>query len=322
MTWVAWRQQRTETLTAVAILGLLAALLIPTGLQMASAYHHDGLSACLAQHPSQSCSSAISSFEERFNSIGDLSGWFTLIPGLVGVLLAAPFLLDLENGTYRLAWTQSITRRRWIVTKLGLTLAAALGIAAAMTLLCTWWRGPLAHLSGRMQPAAFDTQGTVVIGYTLFALGVALAVGVIWRRTVPALVVSFASYVAVRIFVDTWLRRRFESPLSVIWREGGGKLGGPRVASQQPAGFNHAWVLNEFPSDKLGHHVELVPGPCLHAAGGLSKCLAPQGLVYTRALFQPAGRFWAFQGIETALFGGIGVAAVLFAAWWTHRRTS
>ena len=81
-------------------------------------------------------------------------------------------------------------------------------------------------------------------------------------------------------------------------------------------------MLNEFPSDKLGHHVELVPGPCLHAAGGLSKCLAPQGLVYTRALFQPAGRFWAFQGIETALFGGIGVAAVLFAAWWTHRRTS
>ena len=44
--WVAWRQQRTETLIAVVVLALLAALLVPTGLEMASRYDHDGLSAC------------------------------------------------------------------------------------------------------------------------------------------------------------------------------------------------------------------------------------------------------------------------------------
>ncbi len=46
MTWVAWRQQRAETLIAIAILVALAALLIPTGIEMANAYHHDGLGSC------------------------------------------------------------------------------------------------------------------------------------------------------------------------------------------------------------------------------------------------------------------------------------
>ena len=41
MTWVSWRLQRTETAIAVGILVLLAALLVPTGLQMANAYNHE-----------------------------------------------------------------------------------------------------------------------------------------------------------------------------------------------------------------------------------------------------------------------------------------
>ena len=49
MTWVSWRLQRTETLIAAAILALIAVLLVPTGIEMANAYDHDGLSACLAQ---------------------------------------------------------------------------------------------------------------------------------------------------------------------------------------------------------------------------------------------------------------------------------
>ena len=49
--WVGWRQQRTETLIAAAILAAIAALLVPTGLAMASAYHHDGLAACARPEP-------------------------------------------------------------------------------------------------------------------------------------------------------------------------------------------------------------------------------------------------------------------------------
>ena len=65
-----------------------------------------------------------------------------------------------------------------------------------------------------MENSVFDSEGTVVFGYTLFALGLAAAIGVVWRRAVPALVVAFAGYFAARIFVDTWLRQRLVSPLS------------------------------------------------------------------------------------------------------------
>ena len=113
MIWVGWRLQRTETLIVAAILAGMAVLLVPTGLQMAHAFHHDGLSACLGAAPaSGTCSDAVGSFTARFNGISNISGWLTLMPGLVGVLFAAPFVLDIENGTYRLAWTQSVTRGR------------------------------------------------------------------------------------------------------------------------------------------------------------------------------------------------------------------
>ncbi len=40
------------------------------------------------------------------------------------------------------------------------------------------------------------------------------------------------------------------------------------------------------------------------------------------AVYEPASRFWLLQGIETALFGGIALVLILFAAWWTHQRTA
>ena len=98
MTWVSWRLQRTETLIAAAILALLALLLVPTGIQMAGAYHHDGLAACLGQNPTDSCGRAIGSFTARFGKLGSVADWFTLVPGLVGAILAAPFVLELRTA--------------------------------------------------------------------------------------------------------------------------------------------------------------------------------------------------------------------------------
>ena len=109
-----------------------------------------------------------------------------------------PFILELENGTFRLAWTQSITRRRWLAGKLGITVAAALLAALAMTALTTWWRTPLDHLYGRMETNVFDFEGIAGFGYVLFALGLSLAIGAVWRRTVPALIIGFAGYTVAR----------------------------------------------------------------------------------------------------------------------------
>ena len=209
MIWVSWRRQRTETLITAGLLALLAALLVPTGIEMASAFDRDGIGACLGPQPGQACSSALASFNARFDSLNSFIAWLTLIPGIVGVLLAAPLVIELEQRTHRLAWTQSISRARWLAGKLGFAVAVALAASLVFTLLVTWWRAPIVRIDGRMDQSVFDSEGTVVFGYTLFALGIAAAVGVVWRRAAASLVVGFVGYFAVRVFVDTWLRQRF-----------------------------------------------------------------------------------------------------------------
>jgi hypothetical protein len=303
MTWVGWRQQRTETLIAAAILAVVAALLVPTGLQMISAYHHDGIAACLGHQDSRACGGAIDSFTSRFDQLGNMVSWLTLVPGLVGALLAAPFILDLEHGTYRLVWTQSITRPRWLAGKLALAVAASLVVALVLTLLLTWWRTPLVRIHGRMENGVFDLEGIVPLAYAMFTLGLAVAVGAVWRRAVPALVVAFASYFAARVFVDTWLRQRLLAPVARTFRD-----------TASPAVLNHAWVIDQYPSDRLGHPADAIIGTC--GPG----CVEKDSAGYFHAIYHPASHFWPLQGIETAMFAGLGVALIAFAAWWTLRR--
>jgi hypothetical protein len=318
VTWLTWRRQRTETLIAAGMLALLAVLLVPTGLQMASAYHDRGLSACMTRQTG-GCHEAIAAFRNEFDRLGGVLPWFNLIPGAIGVLLAAPFIIELESGTFRLAWTQSITRRRWLAGKLAMTVAAALLAALVMTALLTWWRMPLDHLQGRMATNVFDFEGTAGFGYVLFALGLSLAIGAVWRRTVPAVIVGFAGYTVARIFVQGWLRERYEAPLTSTWPMSKG-FTGPNL--------DKAWVLSEQPSDKLGHPFSQtfdVLRACSQGIGNSvarvdPSCLARHGAGYNHAVFQPAGRFWLFQGIETALFGGAAVVLILFAGWWVHER--
>jgi hypothetical protein len=311
VTWVSWRLQRTETLIALAILALLAALLIPTGVQMANAYRHDGLAACLSINPSKPvlCGNELGAFHQRFQSLTTLASWFTLIPGLIGVLLAAPFIFDLEHGTYRLAWTQSITRGRWLLGKLGLPVVTAMLAGGALTLLFTWWRAPNVHINGRLDTGNYDTTGTVVIGYTLFALALALALGAIWRRAAASLTVAFVGYFAARIYVDYSLRGHLIAPLKATYK-----------GTRQPSFLYNAHVLS-LDGTVNGHQFSTAGGGGF--LGGHVQVAAP-GISHAlfHVVYQPESHFWPLQLTETGLFVGLAALMILFAAWWTQKRTS
>jgi hypothetical protein len=309
MTRVAWRLQRTETLIALGIPALLAALLVPTGNTMAAAYHHDGLAACLSINPSPNCSNAIGAFQQRFQSLWNLANFFTLVPGLIGVALAAPFILDLEHGTYRLAWTQSVTRGRWLTGKIGLPIVAALLASGALILLFTWWRTPEADLNGRLDTGVYDTTGSVVIGYTLFALGLALALGVLWRRSATALTVAFIGYFAVRIACDMWLRDHLVAPLKATWK-----------GTRQPNVLYNAHVLS-ISATSHGHQLFSSVGNGF--LGGHVAVQAPAGgSAVFHATYLPTSDFWPLQLTETALFLGVAALLIGFAIWWTRERVA
>jgi hypothetical protein len=308
VTWVAWRLQRTETLIAAGVLVLLAALLVPTGIQMAHAYHHDGIAACLAPNNGFACGNKIAAFENRFLALNTLGDWFTLIPGLIGVMLAAPFIFDLEHRTYRLAWTQSITRGRWLLGKLGLPVATAAVAAGGLSLLFSWWRAPQVHVNGHLDTGNYDTTGTVLIGYTLFGFALAVALGAVWRRAAASLTVAFVAYFAIRLAVDFWLRSKLVSPLHATWT-------GPN----QPKALWNAHVLS-IRGTVNGHEVVSGSGGFL---GGHVSIGVPDGAkVIFHAVYQPESHYWPLQLTETGLFVGLAALLIGLAAWWTHARAA
>lgn len=319
MTWLSWRQQRTETVITAAILALLAIGFVPAGIHLANLFAQEHLARCVNSH-TPACGLAIESFSSSAGILRSLldGGWFNLIPGLIGVALAAPLLLDLEQGTIRLAWTQSITRRRWIATKLAVTTGTVLLAAAVFSALFTWYERPLDRIYGRWDK--FDFEWIAPLGYALFALGLAVAIGVLWRKSAAAIVVAFAGYIAARLFVEQWLRQRFVTPLAATF--------GPH--SNGPNTGTNTWVISAGPSDKAGHLFtgsSAVFQSCARSAGnglkGLNEaCMARHGAGYTHIVWQPASRFWEFQGIETALFGGVALVLLAFAALVLSRRAA
>jgi hypothetical protein len=309
--WVGWRQQRTETLIAFGVLALLAAAAIPLGVHMASVYAHEGLSGC-AGRETEACNQTVAAFLRRFGGVNLLFQWSSLLPPLCALVLAAPFLLDLDGGTYRLFWTQSITRRRWLVTKLGLCVLGTVAVAALLTVLATWSRAPLDRLDGRMGANVYDVEGLVPAAYALLVLGLAVAIGAIWRRTVPALLTAFVGYVVVRSFADSWLRQRLLTPVTRTWSAGTLKPGGV---------LDRALVLDQYPSDAHGTRLGGFARIC-STSGHLTRCAPVHLSSWVTAVFQPAGRFWELQALELAIVGGAGVVLLLAGAWWTYRRTA
>lgn len=314
MIWLSWRQQRLESVMTVGLLVLVTALLVPLGLHMASAYTGSGAAACVAHTAGSGpgCGGIVDDFLHRFEHAGPIVPWLNFLPGLFGILFAAPLVLELEHGTFRLSWTQSMTRGRWLGVKLAMIYGSALLATLALTLLVTWWRQPLDSVQGRMNPNVFDFEGIVPYAYTVFAVSLGLALGVFTRRTIVATGGALLGYLALRVGIQGWVREHYLSPIKLVWRPG----------TPGPTNLERAWSIVSGPSDAHGHPiaVERVIASCGNAPKQqLGRCLSSHH-IFNIAVYQPASRFWLFQGIEAALFTGLAATLLLAAVWWLRHR--
>jgi hypothetical protein len=326
MIWLTWRQSRLESLIGGVVLALVAAYLLWTGNEMVSYFRHVGLPACLAQTTNDAgCRDAILAFEGRFDL--PLRGVKMLIPlcipFLLGLLLAAPTALEFDQGTYRLAWTQSVTRRRWLVTKIAYGLAIVAGASALLTSLSTWWIGPFDDLYGRFANNSFEVEGTAPIAYAVFAFALCLALGTLLRRTIPAVGIGFVVFLVARGVVADQLRPRYLEPVRRTWDRADQT---PPVAAGDNFS-NHDWLISEGFFDARGHYLSRGDEPVRSCMGDTASkfgdlfddCLRDHGIMYTIA-YHPADRFWVFQAIETALFLGLAAGLLGLTYWWVTRR--
>jgi hypothetical protein len=323
MTWLVWRLHRTQLYIAAALLAALTVLLLVTGLQMASQYH-SAVAACGA---SDSCDTLGSTLFLGSHAVGFLVIMTLGVPALFGLFWGAPLVAsELETGTSQFAWMQSVTRKRWLAVTAGEMLLAAAVWGGAVSGLVTWWSGPDNALQlDQFKPGRFDIMGIVPVGYALFAMALGLCAGALLRRTLPAIAVTLAGFIVVRAVVTLWLRPHYLSAVTVTY-----KLFSPFTPTgsywQLAQGIrNPGGGLVPAPNGAAvdGIPVGFLPSACAAAARGV-----PPGLPCRQALaafhgfitYQPASRYWAFQGIEFGIFAALAAALIAVTAVVLLRR--
>jgi hypothetical protein len=304
--WLTWRQHRKQLLFSVLGLALLAVFMYPTGRAMRSDFTRLGLSACVnqTQGPGNgACDSVMRQFTDRWAPFTLVGLLFLVLPLLVGLFWGAPVVArEVEHGTHRLVWTQGVSRRQWALVKFGFVGLFAVLAAVVYGLGMSWWLTPLSQAGevNRFSPLIFDMQGVVPIGYTLFAVALGVFGGTVWQRMLPAMGVTLAGFLGVRLAVTLLARQHYMTPVDLT----------APLASQTPINDVGDWVLNDGIKSAGGQlvlpHARI---ECHAAAGspleGAPPCGSDQGLgtgAYNWELVQPADRYWTFQWIETGVF--------------------
>ena len=313
MAWVTWRQHRFQLLVAGGVLGALLVAAAATGVPMHAAYGRDSLASCLPPATRSGCGIIIQRFEGQFESLADSARYLIVLPSLAGLFVGVPLLArELEQGTYRFAWTQTITRTRWLLVKFAVLGVAALLAGAALSLIVAWWRTPFDELSGRMSPSGFEIQGLVVPAYTLAALAIGILAGAVLRRSLPAALLALGVFAALRVAVRTLVRPRFVEPLHQT---------APGLA---PSARGPDWILHDSLVDSVGRVI--TPGreeiAIQHAQqAGIDPNDYLVSLGWRRAVtYQPSDRFWTFQLLEAGLFFAVALVAIAAAVWVVRRR--
>jgi len=274
---LALRQVRTEAIVCLGLLVALAVVLALTGPHLVSV--SDAFkSTCRAAHDCATAPNPVLNSDRALQSA--LPFILAIVPALIGVFFGAPLIArELETGTFRLVWIQSVTRERWLAAKLGLVGIVAMAISGLLTWMADWWARPLdAVTQDRFGVASFSFHGIAPIGYAAFAFALGVTAGALLRRTVPAMAVTGAVFAAARVAVTYWVRPNLASPvrqsLPLSVGSGPGFLYG---SSQGTMNFN-TYIQSGVPTPKVGQVVLTAP-----------QVSVPNGWVYSTTAFDKAG---------------------------------
>jgi ABC-type transport system involved in multi-copper enzyme maturation permease subunit len=347
MMWLTWRQFRWQAVAAAAVLALLAIALGVTGPGLGTRFDQAGLSTCHS-----GCSSMASNFVNDLRGTPYAALFFGcvvlmyLAPALMGTFWGAPLIArELEAGTHRLAWNQSVTRTRWSLLKLGLIGLAAVGTAGLLTLMITWWAGPIDHAlnlvgpnSGfggtRISPVVFAARGVAPLGYAAFAFALGVTAGVLIRRTIPAMAVTLVIFAAVQFLVPNFVRPHLIPPVQATAPFNANSANEIMISSTQGGSTNimtvvgdyslaGAWMLSNKTITPAG---KVFTGPATTACAAENS--TPQQCnnwldslhLRQQVTYQPASRFWPLQLIETGIYLILAAGLAWLCIWRVRRR--
>ncbi|WP_129842957.1 ABC transporter permease subunit [Streptomyces sp. RFCAC02] len=342
MIWLSWRQFRAQALVAALALALATAYLVHLGLDIRDA--HDVYEAHCGEEGGD-CAQAASHFRSSYeNTLLYLAAGMALLPAVIGTFWGAPLIArELETGTHRLVWNQSVTRRRWLLVKLLVVCLAAIAVTGAVSALLTWAAGPYDEVAqDRFRAIVFLARGFVPVGHAVLAVVLGTVLGLLLRRAIPAMGITLAAVLVIEFLVPNYVRPHLMTPETTTLAmtaeaineaknlgsvTGGATIGGLQVPDAPGAWISHTSSLRTADGASLS---ESTFNDCLNNApetgadgrfGDTAVCLGDLGL-HVDISYHPADRYWPFQGLETAMYFGAGALLTGFALWRIQRRVS
>jgi hypothetical protein len=323
LAWVTLRQRRGLLIGGGILLGVFAVYMV-----IMAVIQHNAYAAVAACHPAAAlkCQQLNNSFYRSYWGGGagpviagggaqTVTSLLFAIPVLLGAFAGAPLLArELENGTFRFAWTQGAGRTRWTVSTLalpGLLLVAATG---AFTAIFWWYVWPFVADGqvSEMLPLAFPLLGVCFAAWTLLAYSLAAFLGTLFRRTLPAMAVTLVGYIAVAMATALAIRPHYEPPVTV-------------------QGWNTAaWVISSWVKAPDGHALsasaqsslfQSLPASVQNSSNpdAFTNWLTQHGYTLWESV-QPASRFWQFQLTEGGWLLVVSAALIAGTVWLVRRR--
>jgi hypothetical protein len=163
----------------------------------------------------------------------------------------------------------------------------------------------------------------------VFAVALGIAAGALLRRTLPAMAITIGVFTLLRLVIGQDLRSHYLSAVTVIskfghqmrnpagayWLISHGLVGRDGQVLSTPA-LGSGLVVDGVPVGELppACHPLAYQGPVK-----LSSCLSAHGYRVLTS-YQPADRYWAFQGIETGIYVLLAAALIAVTAIVVIRR--
>ena len=327
MTRVTWYRHRAALLGIIAAFGAAIAFLLIDGFLLRSWLSSHHIAGCLVIFGSDSAncrsgsgSAALQSFYDKTTFRPDVPWSLIAIAPALALFAGLPWVTrEFDTGSFRYTWVQSINPRRWLLGTFG-SLAVTAAAAAALCGMAFGWWFQLAQWQG-LYPGYpwywehFELTPLSMASWTLLAMALALVIGVVVRRTVPAMAAFVPVYGAWLYWAIWWLRPHLFTLGAVVKPD---SFGGP----------SHVWRWNDYQVDNWftgpdGHRVAfdsvLRRIPWDRLGGSADQWLARHHYTYWIS-YQPAGRIWVFQLAWAAILLTIAAACVLAAVWLLRKR--
>jgi hypothetical protein len=328
--WFVWRQHRTQFMIFGLILAAFTIFTVLTGNHFWHIYQQ-AVTTCKENPATPACSDLHNSLPQGYGTILRMVFVTALgVPLVLGTFLGAPlFSKEYEEGTNKLAWTQSVSRRKWLTAHMVWALAFAALYGLAVSLLVSWWaRTSNALDHTRFSSGQFDVQGIMPFAYSVFFTAIGFAMSAWFRKTLIALAVTLGLFIVLQASVGELIRPHYMMPVTVT-----ASMNRDAIDKKIPTG---AWVTSMGAVDGNGKtfnslRVEDLPQKCQaliqHAPremgvdGGISvktrsdggdpinDCVNAAGF-HQLAKYQPSSRYWNFQRIETGLYLGMAALSV------------